>query len=357
MSLDDDDDLLDEEFLPETEVSAEQTDAEIEEDLLLKGLKKHGFEFGDGISGEEIAANIRRLAQRAQSMPDEMELAELREAKARYRESQETPARQDEKPAPRPSLGKPVDAEQYVTFDEKAGYYIPKDPRYPNIKAVEEMNSWRTATEKNKQRLFENPLDFLMEAGLKDQLEGIKKQAKEELAEELRRQAEQQRAKAEADQFWDEVGEELYEVDKNGHVKLDVVGQPLMTRKGLRFQQYHREAYENGITDSLKAARYAYKKADAWSKRQKPAEESAGNEQEDASEAELSPEDVAENQKQSFTTRARAADEGGKRRKGDRVINRDASVVSAARNEAPQNDSGDFMAMARANARSMGVDL
>ena len=366
----DDDDILDEldelEDGSEEELPEESTE---EIDPVVKGLRQYGLNIPDGIDGKTLADNIAYLARRQSSLPSDMELAEMREIKSRYQQDRE--ASRQETPAPEKSskLAKPEGADLYTVFDEKAGMYVPKDPRFPNIKAVEAMNEWHQAVESNRRRLLEDPEDYFKKTfNLDERLEQVKKTAKEEAIQEFRDQLRKQVLEQERNQFWEKHAPELYEVDGNGYVKIDpITGQQILSEKGFKFLE-EKQSIEADFpnADPLVIERKAFEKADRWEKTKKAraakaskqTEEESPSELEAASPEEPTPEQVAEAQKRNYAKKARSADENGKRTKGDRVINRDASLVQAARTGDTQNSGvTDFQALARDEARKRGLKL
>jgi hypothetical protein len=290
-----------------------------------------------------------------------MDLARMREAEARYQQERE-PAKQ-EQPAEKPAkLSRPEGAEQYVVFDDKVGMYVPKDARFPNIKAVEEMNAWHQRVEANKRRLFEDPEGYLKsELKIEDRLAAIKKEAAEEAVKAFRQLQEAEKREADQRAFWDKNANDLFIVDDTGHVKTDLSGNPAYSRKGLKYLEFEGGLLQKYPTaDPYVIQREAFDLADKWEKSEKRRQSRAQNrtaEQEEVAEveSELTPEAEAEQQKRSFTQKARIADESGKRKKGDRVINRDASVVAAAKNGTPQNDGSDFVQLWRSEAKRKGL--
>lgn len=366
----DDDEILDDDLLDdidddsELEIEAsepEQTTA----DPVVDMFRKEGFDIPDGMSGSVLLSNIREMARRAQSAPSEMDLARMREASARYEQEREAPKQEQPEPPKKTSLSKPEGAEQYVVFDDKVGMYVPKDARFPNIKAVEEMNSWHQQVESRRRRLLEDPENYLKsELNLEERLEQVKKSAREEALQEFRRLQEAERREAERNAFWDKHSPDLYVLDDNGYVRHDLMGKPTISQKGLKYLEFQGailQKYPNA--DPFTVEREAFDMADKWEKAEKRRQarsQSKAVEQEESTdevEQELAPEDVAESQKQVFARKARAAEENGKRRKGDRVINRDASVVAAAKNGEPQNDGAAFRELFKSNAKTRGVTL
>ena len=376
--MDEEDLLDDDEFLDELdddgveELPEESASSSTEEDLLVKGLRQYGMNIPDGLDGKRLAAEIQSMARRQSSLPDDKELAELREYRARYQQDRE--ASQRETPAPEKSskkLAKPEGAEDYVVFDEKEGRYVPRDLRFPNIQAVEAMNTWHKQVESNKRRMLEDPEDYFKSTlNLDERLEEVKKTAKEEALNELRRQIQQEARDRERLQFWDKHAPELYEVDDGGYVKQDpITGQPMLSAKGLKYLEAHDELKaKHPNSDPIVLEQEAYHAASHWEKTQKAraaraakkqqGESTEETEQEEASVEEPTAEEVAEEQKRAFAKKARAADEKGKKAKGDRVINRDASVVTAARTGGDQNDGvTDFLAIAKSEARKKGLKI
>jgi len=366
----DDDDILDEldelEDDSEEELPEQSTETE---DSLIKGLRQYGLNVPDGIDGKTLAENISLMARRQQSLPSDMELAEMRELKARYQQDRESSRKETPAPEKSSKLSKPDGADLYVVFDEKAGMYVPKDARFPNIKAVEAMNEWHQAIETNRRRLLEDPEDYFKRTfNLDERLEQVKKTAKEEAIQEFRDQLRRQSLEQERSQFWEKRAPELYEVDGSGYVKVDpMTGQHVLSEKGFRFLE-EKQAIESKFpnSDPLMVEREALEKADRWERAKKAraargakqsSEESSHESEADVPE-EPTAEEVAEAQKRSYAKKARSADENGKRTKGDRVINRDASLVNAARTGETQN-SGllDFNAIARDEARKAGLKI
>lgn len=362
----DDDDILDELDELEDDPVEESSEQTVEtEDSLIKGLRQYGLNVPDGIDGKTLAENISLMARRQQSLPSDMELAEMRELKARYQQDRESSRKETPAPEKSSKRVKPEGADLYVVFDDKAGMYVPKDSRFPNIKAVEAMNDWHQSVETNRRRLLEDPEDYFKQAfNLDERLEQVKKTAKEEAIQEFRNQLRQHVLEQERSQFWEKHAPELYEVDGNGYVKIDPFsGQQVLSEKGFKFLEAKQNIEsQEPHRDPIIIEREAFALADRWekSKRAKAArgaKQTSGEEEVPVVE-EPTPEDVAEAQKRSFAQKARSADENGKRAKGDRVINRDASLVSAARTGDTQNSGvTDFNAIARDEARKAGLKI
>lgn len=370
--MDEDDLLDDDEILEElddldtgSDEPVAETSGQSEEDLLVKGFRQYGINIPDGLDGKTLAANIQAMARRQQSLPDDMELAELREIRSRYRQDRD--ASPQETPAPEKSkskLVKPEGAEDYVTFDEKAGMYVPRDVRFPNIQAVEAMNTWHRQVEANKRRLLEDPEDYIRSTfNLDERLAEVQKKAKEEALAEFNARLEHQAKEQQRAQFWEKRAPELYEVDDKGYVKIDpITGQQMLSSKGLKFLEAHEELRtKHPNSDPTVLEMEAYEKASRWEKSQKARATKKQQASEDdpvEEESPVSAEDLAEAQKQNFARKARAADEQGKKSKGDRVVNRDASVVNSARTgEAQNRGKTDFMAIAREEARKVGLKI
>lgn len=361
----DEDDLLDDDLLDdyEDDDSTQETESSEPEiasaDPVVGLFREKGFDIPDGISGDLLLQNIREMARRTQSMPSEMDLARMREAEARYQQDRE-PAKPEPQPEQKRTLSKPEGADQYVVFDEKAGYYVPKDARFPNLKAVEEMNSWHQQVESRRRRLLEDPEGYLKsEFNLDSRLEEVRKQARDEALQEFQRLREAEKREADRSAFWDKHAADLYVVDSEGYVVSDLMNRPTFSQKGLKYLEFQGailQKYPNA--DPYVVEKEAFEMADKWEKNEKrrQARSQKPVEQEEATEVEqIAPEDVAESQKQSFARKARVAEENGKRKKGDRVINRDASVVAAARNDEPQNGGVDFRELYRLNAKHAGL--
>lgn len=361
----DEDDLLDDDLLDdyEDDDSTQETESSEPEiasaDPVVGLFREKGFDIPDGISGDLLLQNIREMARRTQSMPSEMDLARMREAEARYQQDRE-PAKPEPQPEQKRTLSKPEGADQYVVFDEKAGYYVPKDARFPNLKAVEEMNSWHQQVESRRRRLLEDPEGYLKsEFNLDSRLEEVRKQARDEALREFQRLREAEKREADRSAFWDKHAADLYVVDSEGYVVSDLMNRPTFSQKGLKYLEFQGailQKYPNA--DPYVVEKEAFEMADKWEKNEKrrQARSQKPVEQEEATEVEqIAPEDVAESQKQSFAQKARVAEENGKRKKGDRVINRDASVVAAARNDEPQNGGVDFRELYRLNAKHAGL--
>lgn len=358
--LDDDllDDFEDTETTPESELQTSETTTD---DPVVKMFRDKGFQIPDGVSGEILLNNIREMARRQQSMPSEMDLTRLREESARFREAQSPKTEQTE--AKRTLISKPEGAEDYVTFDQKSGMYVPKS-NWVQPSLVDQMNAWHRQNEARKRLLIENPEEYLKnELKIEERLESVKKAARDEALQEFRRLQDAERKEAEQRAFWDQNAASLYQVDDKGFVVTDFAGQPAFTPKGLKFLEFEGSILQDfPNADPFVVQRKAYEMADKWEKNEKRRQARAQNQTadpEEVSEVETqpSPEELAETQKQSFTQKARAADERGKQKKGDRVINRDASVVASAKNGTAQNEGGDFVELFRSNLKAAGLKI
>lgn len=365
----DDDEILDDDLLDdidddsELEIEAsepEQTAA----DPVVQLFREKGFDIPDAVSGDMLLSNIREMARRVQSAPSEMDLARMREASARYEQEREAP-RQEQPEPPKKAPSKPEGAEQYAAFDEKSGVWVPKNSNWINAKMLDELNEWQRHVDARKRKLLEDPENYLKsELNLEERLEQVKKSAREEALQEFRRLQDAERREAERNAFWDKHSPDLYVLDDNGYVRHDLMGKPTISQKGLKYLEFQGailQKYPNA--DPFTVEREAFDMADKWEKSEKrrqarsQSKAVAQEEVTDEVEQELAPEDVAESQKQVFARKARAAEENGKRRKGDRVINRDASVVAAAKNGEPQNDGAAFRELFKSNAKTRGVTL
>lgn len=356
-----DDDVYDDIDELEVDDSEQQESTEsAKNDALVSEFRKYGFDIPDGIDGRTLAENIRLMAQRQQQLPNDMELAELREIRERYRQQQPEKQEEAEAPAKSAKLSKPEGAEDYVVFDDKAGMYVPKDQRFPNIKAVEEMNRWHKAVEANRRKLLEDPEDYIRSTfDIDKRLEEVKKSAREEALAEFQRMQQAQALERERATFWEKHAPELYQVDERGFIRSDsFTGQHLLTEKGMKYLEavgHLQQKYPGAPAHVVE--RDAFEMATRWERGQKARASREAKQEAEQVDAEMAEPIEAEDPKQSFTKRARAAEESGKTKKGDRVVNRDASVVSAARNGTAQNGGLDFIELAKANAKAKGVKL
>lgn len=316
---------------------------------VVEAFRQRGAELPDDMDDDALIENIKQLAARVNEVPTPMELAELREIKARYQTQARSPQEQSSKreteevkPAKTNRIEYPAEAEQFVKWDETIGAYVSKFEKYPNIEAVEEMNRWHRQSEQNKKRLATDPLGYLEEIGLADKFASLESKIKAEVLKEIQDQKAKFETQAEVDQWWGDHGGEIYQVDSKGYVKTDLAGNPLMTPLGSRFTKVLQDVQSRGFTGHG-AEKYAFELAEKWAKRQ--------SKRDGAGEAEVGSVDP----KQQFVQRGRAADERAKSNGKNRVVDRAASVVTAAENGLPQNGGEGFAAIAMRKAQAKGL--
>lgn len=311
---------------------------------VVEAFRQRGAELPDDMDDDALIENIKQLAARVNEVPTPMELAELREIKARYQtQAQAQPAKKEVEeagPAKTSRIEYPSEAEQYVKWDEAEGRYVPKSEKYPNLPAVDEMNRWYRQSEENKKRLVADPLGYLEEIGLADKFASLESKIKAEVLKEIQEQKAKFETQAEVDQWWGDHGGEIYQVDSKGYVKTDMAGNPLLTPLGSRFTKVLQDVQSRGF-NGHGAEKYAFELAERWAKRQsKRTEEAEGG---------------SVDPKQQFVQRGREADERAKSNGKNRVVDRAASVVTAAENGLPQNGGEGFAAIAMRKAQAKGL--
>ncbi len=352
-----DDDLASE---VETDVGggAQEQEAEISR-AVVEAFRQRGAALPDDMDDDTLFANIAALNERARSAPDPMELAELREIRARYRqerdgqkpaETAEKPA--ETKPAARPRVEYPSEAEQYTQWDEKTGMYVPKSQAFPNVAAVEAMNKWYRQSEENKKRLLADPLSYLYEAGLNDKFSEFEKSLEQRILEKLQTEQQQKATDAEVNAWWNENGPKLYEVDASGYVKRDLSGQAMVTPQGKRFEAILNELKQQGF-EGHGAEKYAFDQSVKWAKRRASRQETEAVDETNNGNGQATSEDL----KKGFVQKGRATEERNARSGKTRVLDRSASVVNAAENGQGQNGGEGFAAIATRKAMAKGLSL
>jgi len=318
---------------------------------LVEAFRGRGVELPEDIDDDRLFSNLQQLYERASNAPDPMELAELREIRSRYRQEQEGQKRretaetsEETKPAPKVSrVEYPADAEQYVQWDDKAGAFVPKSEKYPNVAAVEAMNRWHQQSESNKKRLLADPLGYLYESGLNDKFAEFEKSIEQRIMEKLQSEQTQRATQEEQIQWWSENGGKLFERNANGEYRKDLAGNEIPTAQGRVYIQRLQSLQAQGLTGPG-AVKYAFDESEKWAKRQSRnqagAETGAGT----------------GDPKKDFVQKGRAADEQSKRNGKQRVVERAASVVTAAEQGLPQNGGEGFTAIAMRNAKAKGLN-
>ena len=324
----------------------------------IEAFKASGVPVPEGVNEDAIRDYVLGSLQFRNKVSDQ-ELAELYQYRARYAQESDEPTPTQKQKVDEPSkpafLSFPDGIEQYVRLDERTKRYIPSDERFPNIKAVEAANAFLDQRKKWEQKLFSNPIEFLDEVGLKDREARLRAELKQEILNEIQGKQSQQANESQLNAFWEEHGSELLQTDAKGNRQYDFQGNPVLTRKGQAFDQAVKEAEEYGIKDPLKLVNFAYKQVqNAW-KRQKPAEQgSAKQSPESAESVQDQEESTPEQGKKAFIAKAKAEDAAGKQTVRSRVVNRDATVASAARSRDSQNPNLSFKEMLKANFKAAG---
>lgn len=332
----------------------QETEAEISR-AVVEAFRQRGAELPDDFDDDKLFANLAAMNQRLRDVPDPMELAELREIRARYRQErdglkgQETAEKTVEtKPVQKaPRAEYPSEAEQYVQWDDKAGMYVPKSQAFPNVAAVEAMNKWHRQSEENKKRLLADPLSYLYEAGLEEKFANFEKSIEQKLLERLQAEQQQKTTEAQVVQFWTENGGKLFQQDKRGEYKRDLQGNEIPTEQGKHYLQVLESLNQSGLVGQG-AIKFAFEKSEAWAKRRASRQKT-----EETIETGAGAEDL----KKGFVQQGRAADESSRRNGKQRVVDRAASVVNAAEQGLPQNGGEGFAAIAMRKAKAKGLSL
>lgn len=314
-------------------------------------FKARGIPVPDGVDDDTLFQHTLGALQFRNKVSD-TELAELYQYRARYQTEQKPAETKVDEPAKPAFATFPEGIEQYVQFDERSKRYVPTDERFPNLKAVEAANAFLDQRKKWEQKFYSNPIEFLDEVGFKDREARLREEIKKEILSEIQGQQVRQSTEAQMQQFWETHGKELIQVDAKGQYVFDMQGNPVLTRKGQAFDQAVQEAQAYGITDPLKLNQFAYKQVEsAWKRQPKEKPAKAGDESAVEQEEEITPEQG----KKAFIEKAKAEDAAGKQTVKSRVINRDATVATAARNREPQNAQQSFEKALREKFKAGGA--
>lgn len=329
-----------------TDIGGEQVEEESSGQSLpsfIEAFKARGVPVPEGVTEDAVHQYLLDSLQLRNKVSDQ-ELAELYQYRALATQGKDelAPAQKpaETEPSKPAFLSFPEGVEQYVRLDERTKRYIPSDERFPNLKAVEAANAFLDQRKKWEQKLFSNPIEFLDEVGFKDREAKLRAEIKQEILDEIRGQQTKQATETQLEAFWREHGKELIQVDAKGQYQYDLHGNPVLTRKGQAFDQAIRDAQEYGITDPLKLNQFAYKQVqNAWKRQPKEKGEQQPEATEQTQEEE---ESTPEQGKKAFINKAKADDAAGKQTVRSRVVNRDATVASAARSREVQNPELSF---------------
>lgn len=320
-------------------------------DYTLKALETYN-KLG-GASPEELFEYRARYQQEKPESATHTSGQQFRSAQEAQAASQKTEAVSDS-PA---YLDFPKGADAYCQFNKQTGLWVAKDPQFPNIKAIEALNSWQRQQEEIQRDFSSNPVKFFNERvfGEKDR-KSLADQIRQQVIDEIRQEQSKQQHSSQLEGFWQKNGKELVLSNPDGSWKYDLFGNPVLTRKGQEFQKAYEQAQQFGIQDQYKATEFAWTQVASRYKRQAKAGNEQQGEVEQAAEVEA-PEPTAEDIKKQHVAAAKAADANGKRTIQSQVQNKGASVAAAAASRVPQNAEVALKQQMQAKFKAAGVSL
>ncbi|QDP52474.1 MAG: hypothetical protein Unbinned1606contig1000_33 [Prokaryotic dsDNA virus sp.] len=231
-----------------------------------------------------------------------------------------------------------------LTLDAASGQYIPVN-EHVNPAVAQKANEYKDWMRDQGQQFWKNPYEF-MQNGLQGWIENTIDSRVSQI-EDRRKYSE------EVDQFLNQNAASLYHLDEQGNIVHDpVTGEESLTPQGQALKNYAEQARSSGMRDPRAIQQYAVGMLERDSLLQHNVQLQQYQQQQQQQQYEtqqpMTPEQVNQQQKESFVSRALPQGSGY-------APNYDATVASAAEAGIPQNGESSFFDMAVPEMMNMGI--
>jgi len=246
--------------------ATKETNDRLRELLAANGVALDG---SDEDVAKQLAETIKtRREEKEQLRAKDRDLQKYQEELDRLsRGAEQTPPKEskEEKRRRLERLEFPKEYLQFAKIDSRTGVYVPREGMGPlAVKAAEFLNQAQQEKDRRAEKMLEDPVSFMLESGLEDELEtrlskvlsGFEEKIKASVAEQQAAQA-RQRQEAELDKFRDTHKGEIFNLDSKGDIKFGLDGKPVLTEQGKVFAERLEDATKSGV-DPLYAVKTAY---------------------------------------------------------------------------------------------------
>lgn len=227
-----------------------------------------------------------------------------------------------------------------LTLDESSGQYIPVN-EHVNPTVAQKANEYKDWMRDQGQQFWKNPYEF-MQNGLQGWIENT-------IDSRVGQMADRKQYSEEVDHFLDQNAASLYNLDEQGNIMHDpVTGDESLTPQGHALKNYAEQARTSGMRDPREIQKYAVGMLERDSLLQHNVQLQQQQQQQYEMQQPMTPEQVNQQQKETFVSRALPQGAGY-------APNHDATVASAAEAGIPQNGESSFFDMAVPEMMNMGI--
>lgn len=229
-----------------------------------------------------------------------------------------------------------------LTLDAASGQYIPVN-EHVNPAVAQKANEYKDWMRDQGQNFWKNPYEF-MQNGLQDWIENT-------IDNRVGQISDRQQYTQEVDQFLNENAGSLYHLDEAGNILHDpVTGEESLTPQGHALKNYAEQARSSGMRDPRAIQEYAVGmiERDNLLHHNVQLQQYTQQQYDNQMQQPMTPEQVNEQQKEAFVSRALPQGAGY-------APNQDATVASAAEAGIPQNGESSFFDMAVPEMMNMGI--
>ena len=222
----------------------------------VERLKSLGYTFPDDYDDDQYVEEILPVLDSYLTDYEEFRKWKESAGKGEAKASEAKPAsdsKGETKAAEKPTRPQLSEAAQrmidagLVKVDPKTGLYTTDDPRLESYaREANEATQWRRV---RAQKLLEDPVNTLLQEGLKDLLDRQVSELRKEYEEKLKAELSRMRQESELDRFdWSQ----FYERDQSGEV-LKKAGRPVLNERGRAYESAIQKVRGWGVTDRKRA--------------------------------------------------------------------------------------------------------